>query len=116
MLDHVVSVLSESGMVENVGTATGTTSPALSVQELFPLPVFVAAMLSSGCRPMSDNVGAGMLESGKVENVGVAVEINLICSCNTTEVTCIYADRKASPVFRPPYWIPGMFQIWSESA
>ena len=75
MLDHVVSVLSESGMVENVGVAAGTASPALSVQELFPLPVFLAAKLSSGCRPMSDNVGAGMSEPGIAENDGVDVEI-----------------------------------------
>ena len=75
MSGHVGSIISESGMVENVGIAPGTTSPALSVLELFPLPVFVAAMLSSGCRPMSDNVGAGMSESVIVENVWVAVEI-----------------------------------------
>ena len=45
------------------------------IQELFPLPVFVVAIFGFGCRPMSDNVGAGMSESGIVENVGVAVEI-----------------------------------------
>ena len=45
------------------------------IQELFPLPVFVVPILDSGCRPMSDTVGAGMFESGIVENVGVAVEI-----------------------------------------
>ncbi len=46
-----------------------------TTQELFPLPVFVVAILDSGCRPMSDNVGVGVSESGVVENVGVAVEI-----------------------------------------
>ena len=52
------------------------TKPEVEIiQELFPLPVFVAAILDSGCRPTSDNVGAGMSESGIVENVGVAVEI-----------------------------------------
>ena len=45
------------------------------IQELFPLPVFVAAILGPGCRRMSDNVGTGISESGMVENVGVAVEI-----------------------------------------
>ena len=45
------------------------------IQELFPLPVFVAAILDFGCRPTSDNVGAGMSELGIVENVVVAVEI-----------------------------------------
>ena len=58
-------------MIENVGMVPGTTSPAHSVHELFLLPVFVANMFSFGCRPMSDNVGAGMFESGIVENVGV---------------------------------------------
>ena len=43
--------------------------------ELFPLPAFVAAILGSGCRLMSDNVGAGMSESGIVENVGEPVEM-----------------------------------------
>ena len=52
------------------------TKPEVEIiQELFPLPVFVAAILGPGCRRMSDNVGAGMSESGIVENVGVAVEI-----------------------------------------
>ncbi len=44
-------------------------------QELFPLPVFMAAILDSGCRPMSDNAGAGTPESGIVKNVEVAVEM-----------------------------------------
>ena len=52
------------------------TKPEVEItQELFSLPVFVAAILDSGCRPTSDNVGAGMSESGIVENVGVAVEM-----------------------------------------
>ncbi len=37
--DHVVSVISESGMVKNVGVAVGFVSPYVSVQTLFPLPV-----------------------------------------------------------------------------
>jgi len=57
MTGHVVSIISESGVVKNVGIVPGTTSPALSVQELFPLPVFVATVLSSRNQPMSDNVG-----------------------------------------------------------
>ena len=52
------------------------TKPEVEItRELFPLPVFVAAILDSGCRLTPDNVGAGMSESGIVENVGVAVEI-----------------------------------------
>ena len=38
------SVISESGMAENVGVAAGGTSPALSVQKLFSLPIFMAAI------------------------------------------------------------------------
>ena len=36
---HVVSSISESGMVENVGVAAEIASPSLSDQKLFPLPV-----------------------------------------------------------------------------
>ncbi len=36
---HVVSGISESGMVENVGVAAEIASPSLSVQKLFLLPV-----------------------------------------------------------------------------
>ena len=43
-------------------------------QELFPLLVFVVAILVSGCRPMLDNVSAGISESVIVENVVVAVK------------------------------------------
>ncbi len=55
-----------------------TTKPEVeATQELCPLPVFVVAILDSGCWPMSDNVGVGMFESGIVD-VGVAVEIHFI--------------------------------------
>ena len=37
--DHVVSGISESGMVENVGVAAEIASSSLSVQKLFLLPV-----------------------------------------------------------------------------
>ncbi len=77
MLDHVASVLSASGMVENVGMVPGTTSPAHSVHELFLLPLFVANMFSSGCRPISDNADAGMFESGIVENVRGPLQFKL---------------------------------------
>ena len=36
---HVVSGISESGIVENVGVAAEIVSPSLSVQKLFLLPV-----------------------------------------------------------------------------
>ena len=40
--------------------------------------LFLAAIAISGCRPTSDNVGAGSSESVMVENVGVAFEISLL--------------------------------------
>ena len=73
MSGHVGSVISESGMVENVGVAAGTASKYISVQKLFLLPVLVAAILNFGCRPMSDHVVSAISESGVVENVGVAL-------------------------------------------
>ncbi len=36
---RVGSVISKSGMVENVGLAIEIASPSVSVQKLFPLPV-----------------------------------------------------------------------------
>ena len=36
---HVVSGISESGVVDNVGVTTEIASPSLFVQKLFPLPV-----------------------------------------------------------------------------
>ncbi len=52
------------------------TKPEVEITiRLFPLPAFVVAILGSGCRPMSDNVGGDMCESGIVENVGVAVDM-----------------------------------------
>jgi hypothetical protein len=58
--DVVGSDTSESGVVENVGVAVTIASPSLSVQKLFPLPVCIAAILSSyvgRCRWMSPDVG-----------------------------------------------------------
>ena len=52
------------------------TKPDVEItEELFPLSVFVVAIFGSGCRLMSDNVGAGTSESGIIENVVVAVDI-----------------------------------------
>jgi hypothetical protein len=31
------------------------------------------------------------------------------------EIACINVDFKAFPVFQWPYWIPGRWEIWSES-
>ena len=40
------------------------------------------AILVSGCRPTSDSVGSMTIESGVVENVGVATGISLISQSN----------------------------------
>ncbi len=39
MSGRVGSVISKSGVVDNVGVAVGIASPSVSVQKLFPLPV-----------------------------------------------------------------------------
>ncbi len=69
---HVVSGISESGMVENVGVAAEIASPSLSVQKLFLLPVCVVAILRFPCRPTSGHVVSSISESGMVENVGIS--------------------------------------------
>ena len=76
--DTVDRVISESSMVENMGVEVGIATPSLTVEKLFPLPVYVAAILRSvggQHRKMSDNVDSVIFKSGLVENVGVEVEI-----------------------------------------
>ncbi len=75
MSDHVVSAISESGVVENVGVAAETASKSISVQKLFLLPVLVAGIVNFGRRSMSDHVVSAISESGVVENVWAAVGI-----------------------------------------
>ncbi len=72
---HVVSMISESGMIENVGVAAEIALLSFSVQKLFLLPVCIIAILRFPCRPTSGHVVCGISESGMVENVGVAAEI-----------------------------------------
>ncbi len=55
---------------------------------------------------MSGNVGSELSKSGMVENMGVAVEMSFVVAIHE-HVSCIYADFKEFPVFRPPYWISG---------
>ena len=43
MSGRVGSVISKSGMVENVGVAVGIASPCVSVKKLFPLPVYTVS-------------------------------------------------------------------------
>ena len=46
MSDHVVSPISESGVVENIGVAAKTAPKSISVQKVFLLPVLVDAILN----------------------------------------------------------------------
>ena len=62
--------------------------------------------------PQGTSIG---IVCGMVENVGVAVEISLIVVMHAQE-SCNCADFKVFPIFRPPYWISGMCQIWFEGA
>ncbi len=72
---NVVTGISESGVVANVGVDVEIASPSLSVQKLFLLPVWVVAILRFPCRLTSCHVVSSIPESGMVENVGVAAEI-----------------------------------------
>ncbi len=53
---RVGSVISKTGMIENVGVAVGIASPCVSVQKLFPLPVSTSGFVADAC--VSD-VGQG---------------------------------------------------------
>ncbi len=66
MSGRVGSVISKSGMAENVGVAVGFASPSVSVQKLFPLPVSWPTFEI----PMSGHVASVRSESGVVENMG----------------------------------------------
>ncbi len=73
----------------------------------------IDAILHSGCRSMSDNVRSALSKSGVVRNMVETVEISFVVVTHE-QVSCIYANFKVFPVFRPPYWISGMCQIWFE--
>ena len=66
----------------------------------------MAATLNSGCRSTSARVDSPIPEAGVVGNVGVAGAISFAAVLQT-EISCMYANCKAFPVFRPPYWISG---------
>ncbi len=46
MSDYVVSAISESKVVENLGVASETASKSISVQKLFLLPVFTSGFVT----------------------------------------------------------------------
>ena len=52
---------------------------------------------------MSVNVDSAITKSGMVENVGVAIDVLFVVAIHA-QVSCICADFKVFPVFRPPYW------------
>ncbi len=58
-----------------MGVDVDIASPSLSVQKLFLLPVCVVTILRFSCRPTLGHVVSGIVESGMVENMGVAAEI-----------------------------------------
>ncbi len=49
MSGRVGSVITKSGMVENVGLAVEFASPSVSVQKLFPLPVYTSGFVADIC-------------------------------------------------------------------
>ncbi len=87
MSGSVDTVKSESGMVENMGVEVGIAAPSLTVQKLFPLPVWLPAILIFGSLSSSTNVDQRRRTSGSVpsvkskssvvENVGTAFGIAL---------------------------------------
>jgi len=55
---------SETGVIENVGVAAENASKSISVQKLFLLPVFAAAIFNVGFWLMSDDVVRAISGSG----------------------------------------------------
>jgi len=68
---------SEWGMAENVGLAVGISLITNSIPEVQSTSGLQSAILNSGSRPTSGNVGSVTSESGVVETVGLAVGILL---------------------------------------
>ncbi len=108
MSGRVGNAISKSGMVGNVGVAVEIASPSVSVQKLFPLPVFTSGFVADYQTSfeflMSAVVVSAITESGVVENVGVAVgtaspspsahKLSLLlfstCPFSTVKPTCWY--------------------------
>ena len=99
------SVIFESGMVENMGVDVGIMAPSLAIQKLFPLPVWLSAILNFGSLSSSTNVDqrrrtSGWVlsvksKSGVVENVGGS-RWNNVCMLLETEVT---STSRKCPIF-----------------
>jgi hypothetical protein len=56
-------------MAKNMGIEVGIAAPSLAVQKLFPLPVWLSAILNFGSLPSSTNVGQHWQTSGSVIGV-----------------------------------------------
>jgi len=65
-------------VVENVGLADGISLITHSIPEIQSTSGLQSAILNSGSRPTSGNVGSVTSESGVVEDVGLADGISLI--------------------------------------
>ncbi len=99
---NVGSVRDVSSMVTIVEIAVGIVSPVHCDQQLFPLPVSMAAILNSvsGRRQkVSGNVDSVISKSGLVENVGVEVAI--------ASISQAVQKFLPFPCLRPPSWICG---------
>ncbi len=91
-------------MVENMGVEAKIAASSLTVQKLFPLPVWLSAILNFGSLPSSTNVDqrrqtSGSVlsvksKSGVVENAGAAFGIAL----QTTTLQKLFLV----PVWWPP--------------
>jgi len=89
MSSNVGSAKFGSCRLENVGVAVGIASPSVSVQKLFPLPVPWPTFWFLDARPISDNVGSVIFQSGVVENVASAYRIASLCL--SIQKLCVHA-------------------------
>ena len=87
MSGNVDSVIIDPDMVENMGVAVGISVVCHSVPEIQCTSGLLSAILNSVCRPTSDKVGGITVDSGLVENVGLAVGISMICH-SVPEIQC----------------------------
>ena len=83
--DGIVTI--DPGTVENMEVAVGISMICHSVPDIQCTSGLQSAILNSGCRPTSDKVGGIIVDSGRVENVGLAVGISVICH-SVPEIRC----------------------------
>ena len=78
MSGNVRNVAIESGVVENVGLAVGISLISHPMPEMQYTSGLVSSVSTSGAPAISDNVKIIVIESGMLQNVGIAVRISLI--------------------------------------